>query len=179
MQGMAKRQALMILLLWHLSAIALLRSADSWAIETGNVNAVKVALVLNVAKYTHWYALKENHDIQICVPRVSGLESNLEKLNQRVVNGHRIKVRLDINMADLAGCHILIVGHLPLVEQRAWHQRRAGSAVVMVGEKSLFHEGLDVWFFQRGTHLAYGLAEETSKSRGFEFHRTLVSLAQR
>jgi len=99
-------------LLLYCCLLIIVCKSSSVTAEPHTINALKVAYLYNIAKFTRWPATtwnREDEPFQFCFYEESGLLDELPMLQKKMINGHPIRLLKTDNELDVQRCNALYI----------------------------------------------------------------------
>jgi hypothetical protein len=99
-------------------------------------NELKAAFIFNFAVFTEWppAAMASGAALTLCVHPGNSLLPALATLNDKLVNGHRMTLRLLTTPAALRGCQILFLDSLDRPRWEHLRKELAGASVLTISD---------------------------------------------
>jgi hypothetical protein len=141
---------------------------------------MKAAFVFNFAVFTEWpqEVLGAGAPLKVCASADAPLYAALGKLNDKVVNGHRIAV-LRLAGTSLRSCHLLVLGG---AERERWQQIRrelAGANVLTVSDdKAISADGAVIGMSVANQRIGFDIDMGAARGAGLTLSSKLLRLAR-
>lgn len=142
-------------------------------------NDLKAAFVFNFAVFTEWprEALADNAPLHVCAHADSPMLSSLAHLEDKLVRGHRVKVRAA--RSPLKSCHIL---YLDRADRARWpdiRQELVGAAVLTVADDSeIGGDGAVIGIGLEQRRMGFQIDLAASRAAGLVLSSKLLRLAR-
>lgn len=173
-----------VVVLWGLSLLWLASAGESLGFTgTENLeNKLKVAFLLNFAKFTSWPAnvfAAPQQTFQLCVGKVDPFDGALDGLAGKQVGGRSIQIlHLKSGSPSMNQCHLVYLGQTEVDRQapllRAVNQR----PVLTISDIPGFAEaGGTIEFRRQGDRLAFVVNNHAAKASGLQLSSSLLHLA--
>lgn len=139
---------------------------------------MKAAFVFNFAVFTEWPAevLAGGAPISLCASATNPMLTALARLNDKLVNGHKIAVRAS---APLRGCHVLV---LERGDRERWAQIKrdlAGAHVLTVSDdRAISGDGAVIGLSIENQRIAFDVDMVAARSARLTLSSKLLRLAR-
>ena len=154
-------------------------AAPAWA-EAVSENDLKAAFVFNFAVFTEWPqdALSSGAPLSLCASTASPLFAALSQLNDKLVNGHRIRVRA--SGATARSCHVLV---LERADRERWTQLRRdlgapANVLTVADEAGTVAEGAVISMSVEGKRIGFDIDMAAARAARLTLSSKLLRLAR-
>lgn len=160
---------------------ALVSYADELSKSTAEEDALKVAFIFNLAKFTLWphenVTLKDEA-IAICVIGRISFKRQLASLEGKRVLNKRVKVTYLADALDIVACHILFVGQLDVDMKRATIGAAGQFPILTISDTPNFaHTGGIVEIFSLDDRLRLRINNINAERVGLKLSSKVLKLA--
>ncbi|MBC7453724.1 MAG: YfiR family protein [Massilia sp.] len=142
---------------------------------------VKAAFIFNFAVFTEWplASLAPGAPLTLCTYPGNSLQAALAGLNDKLVNGHPLQVRLLGATARLRACHIVVLGN---GDRERWGQARKeladASILTVADETSIGDDGAVITLGVENRRIGFDVALAAARQARVVLSSKLLRLAR-
>lgn len=160
---------------------AIVSHADEITRSTAEENALKVAFIFNLAKFTQWPLendAQNNETMTICVIGRIAFKRQLASLEGKRVLNKRVKVAYLADALKIVACQILFVGQLDTTMGRATIGAAGEFPILTISDSPGFaHSGGVVEIFSQDDRLRLRINNSNAERVGLKLSSKVLKLA--
>ena len=152
-----------------------------WAQEVGQEFQLKAAFLVNFSRFITWPEQSfspEQQAINLCVSGKNPFGTTLNTVEDKTINGHKIRVLYADSPQKLSQCHLLYVSTSEKSELNAILSRLGRQPVVTVSDISGFVDaGGSIEFVIKEDRLSIIINNSNLRQRGIQARASMLDLA--
>lgn len=164
------------------AAVLVAATAAGQHVETTSEADLKVAFLLNFARFVRWppETATNVQPFVVGVLEVEPLRDSLARLEGRTVRDRAFRVRHCRGTNDAAGCHILLVNSADAGIRKTMLDAARDKPILTVGESSDFLDsGGMIRFVLRNERLRLHISRKAASRAGLEISARLLEVAEK